>query len=69
MSESELTALLGPLLAEHELELDKLDVVTAGKRRLLKVTVDGDGPAGRGPSSDQIADLTRAVSRRWMSPM
>lgn len=63
MSESELTALLGPLLAERELELDKLDVVTAGKRRLLKVTVDGDGPRGRGPSSDQIADLTRALSR------
>ncbi|NNG18733.1 ribosome maturation factor RimP [Naumannella sp. ID2617S] len=62
MKESQLVALLTPILAQHGLELDALDSVPAGKRRLLRVTVDGDGPAGRGPTLDDISEATRDIS-------
>ena len=42
--------------------LEEIVVVPAGKRRLLRITVDGDGPTGRGPSLDDIAAATRAIS-------
>lgn len=57
-----LSALLTPVLARNGLELDDLTVVAAGKRSLLRVTVDGDGPLGKGPTLDEIAVATRAVS-------
>lgn len=62
MNVTALSALLNPVLAGHGLELDALVVVPAGKRSLLRVTVDGDGPHGRGPTLDEIAVATRAVS-------
>ncbi len=62
MNVAALTALLTPVLAGHGLELDDLTVVPAGKRSLLRVTVDGDGPLGKGPTLDEIAVVTRAVS-------
>ncbi|HOB03943.1 MAG TPA: ribosome maturation factor RimP [Propionibacteriaceae bacterium] len=62
MNVSAVTALLVPVLAEHRLELDDLTVVPAGKRSLLRVTVDGDGPLGKGPTLDEIAVATRAIS-------
>ena len=34
----------------------------AGKRRLLRVVVDGDGPDGRGPVLDEIAEASKALS-------
>ena len=34
----------------------------AGKRRLLRVVVDGDGPDGRGPLLDDIAEASKALS-------
>lgn len=64
MKDSALTELLTPLLAQFGLELEALDVTPAGRRRVLKVTVDGDGPTGRGPSLDDIAEATRAISER-----
>jgi ribosome maturation factor RimP len=57
-----LEPLLTPVLAAHGLELDALEVIPAGKRRVLRVVVDGDGPAGRGPDLDDIAEATKAVS-------
>lgn len=63
MRDSMISALLEPLLASHGLELDALDVVPAGKRRLVKVRVDGDGPNGHGPDLDQISEVTRVVSQ------
>ena len=54
---------LAAVLAGHQLELDDLEVQAAGKRRVVRVTVDGDGPAGGGPDLDQIAAATRAISQ------
>ena len=62
MNDAALRQLLEPLLAERALELDHLQVVPAGKRSVLRITVDGEGPKGRGPLLDEIADATRAIS-------
>jgi ribosome maturation factor RimP len=62
MKDSQLNALLTPILAQFDLELEEIDVLPAGKRRLLRVIVDGDGPAGRGPLLDDIAEATKAIS-------
>jgi ribosome maturation factor RimP len=62
MNVAALRALLEPVLAERGLELDDLVVVGAGSRSVLRITVDGDGPRGRGPLLDEVADATRAVS-------
>lgn len=62
MKDGQLTSLLSPVLAQFALELESLDSVPAGRRRLLRITVDGDGPEGRGPSLDEIAEATRAIS-------
>ena len=62
MNEAALKELLDPLLEGMGLELDSLTVVPAGRRSVLRITVDGEGPRGRGPLLDQIADATRAIS-------
>ena len=62
MRESQIAGLLTPILAQHGLDLDAVEVVPAGKRRLLRIVVDGDGPEGTGPLLDDIADATRALS-------
>ncbi len=54
---------LAAVLADHQLELDDLEIQAAGKRRVVRVIVDGDGPRGSGPDLDQIADATRAISQ------
>ena len=62
MHESQISAVLIPVLASHGLELEAVDVVPAGQRRLLRVVVDGDGPDGTGPLLDDIAAASAAVS-------
>lgn len=62
MQEAQLTELVEPILAEHGLELDGLDVTPVGKRKLLRITVDGDGPAGRGPLLDDISAASARIS-------
>jgi ribosome maturation factor RimP len=62
MNESQIAGLLTPILAQHGLDLDAVEVVPAGKRRLLRIVVDGDGPEGRGPLLDDIAEATKALS-------
>lgn len=62
MNVTALSALLTPVLAGYGLELDDLTVVPAGRRSLLRVTVDGDGTHGRGPTLDEIHVASRAVS-------
>ncbi len=62
MKDSQLNATLTPILEQFGLELEDVTVTPAGKRRLLRVTVDGDGPQGRGPSLDDIAEATKAIS-------
>lgn len=62
MKDSQLSSLLTPILAQFTLELEEIDVLPAGKRRLLRIVVDGDGPTGRGPLLDDIAEATKAIS-------
>ena len=62
MRDSQIVAELEPVLVAYGLELDAVEVIPAGKRRLLRIVVDGDGPDGRGPTLDEIAEATKAVS-------
>lgn len=62
MQERALVEVIEPILADFGLELDALEVTPVGKRRLLRITVDGDGPEGRGPLLDDIAEASQAVS-------
>ncbi len=62
MNHDQIAAVLRPIVARYDLELDALEVIPAGKRRLLRIVVDGDGPAGRGPLLDDIAEASRAMS-------
>ena len=62
MNERTVTPIVKPILESHGLELDSLDVIPAGKRTVLRITVDGDGPKGRGPLLDDIASATRDIS-------
>ncbi|QXT61912.1 ribosome maturation factor RimP [Tessaracoccus palaemonis] len=62
MQESTLTAVIEPILADHGLELDRLEVTPIGKRSVLRITIDGDGPEGRGPLLDDIAQASRLIS-------
>ena len=57
-----LRALLEPVLVDRGLELDDVTVSGAGTRSVLRITVDGDGPKGRGPLLDDVATATRAIS-------
>ncbi|MGO4957520.1 ribosome maturation factor RimP [Luteococcus sp. Sow4_B9] len=62
MNERVVTPIITPVLESHGLELDHLDIIPAGKRKVLRITVDGDGPKGRGPLLDDIAAATRDIS-------
>lgn len=62
MQERVVKPIIMPILEAHGLELDKLDIIPAGKRKVLRITVDGDGPQGRGPLLDDIARATRDIS-------
>jgi len=62
VDERVVTPIILPVLEAHGLELDSLDVIPAGKRKVLRITVDGDGPRGRGPLLDDIAAATRDIS-------
>ena len=62
MQEQQLAMLVEPILAEAGLELDSLEVTPIGKRRLLRITVDGDGPRGRGPVLDDISAASARIS-------
>lgn len=56
-----LRSLLEPVVAAHSLYLEDVAVLAAGRRRLVRVTVDlPDGPGGVG--SDALAEVSHAVS-------
>ncbi|WP_396451631.1 ribosome maturation factor RimP [Actinomadura sp.] len=56
---AELTGLLGPAVGAAGFDLEEVDVRPAGRRRLVKVVVDGDG----GVALDDIARISETVSR------
>lgn len=60
--ESAIRTLIEPILDSYRLELDALQIVSMGKRQVLRVTVDGDGPEGRGPLLDDISAASSAIS-------
>jgi ribosome maturation factor RimP len=62
MKEGQIAGVLTPVLAQFGLELEAVEIIPAGKRRLLRVVVDGDGPEGTGPLLDDIAEASKAAS-------
>ena len=62
MNESQIAGVLTPILAQFGLELEAVEIIAAGKRRLLRVVVDGEGPQGAGPLLDDIAAASKAAS-------
>ena len=62
MKQQAIEAVVGPVVEQCGLEVDRIEIASAGKRSVLRVYLDGDGPEGRGPSLDEIADATRAIS-------
>ena len=63
MDSATIASLISPAVGSCGLEVDRVEVVPAGWRRVVQIFLDGDGPRGRGPSLDEIADATRAISR------
>lgn len=55
---AEVTALLAPVATSSGLDLETVEIVPAGRRRVLRVTVDRDG----GVDLDQVADTSRAFA-------
>lgn len=55
-----LTSIIEPVLNAMDLDLEAIKVTTAGRRRVLRIIVDGDG----GVSLDDIAEVSREVSAR-----
>jgi ribosome maturation factor RimP len=53
-----LEAALGPALGGLGVDLERIEVTPAGRRRVLRVIVDRDG----GVDLDAVADVSRAVS-------
>jgi ribosome maturation factor RimP len=53
-----LAGMIQPVVAAAGLDLESVGVSTAGKRRLLRVVVDGDD----GVSLDETADVSREIS-------
>jgi ribosome maturation factor RimP len=62
MKEPRIADLLTPILSTLALDLEAVDLIPAGKRKLLRIVVDGDGENGRGPNLDDIAEATKAIS-------
>jgi ribosome maturation factor RimP len=62
MDSATITSLVAPSLASCGLEIDRVEVLPAGHRKVVRIFLDGDGPKGRGPSLDEIADATRTIS-------
>lgn len=58
----DLEGLLTPVVTAQNLEIDRIEVMSAGRRKVVRVFLDGDGPKGSGPSLDEIAEATRAIS-------
>ncbi len=54
-----LVKLLEPVVAAEGLDLEDVTITPAGRRRLVRVVVDGDG----GVSLDHVAEVSQAVSK------
>ncbi len=54
---SAITALVEPVVSSLDLDLEGVRISNVGRRKLLKIIVDGDN----GLNLDQVADVSRAV--------
>ena len=63
MKDTAIAAVVEPVVVRCGLEVDRIEIAAAGKRSILRIFLDGDGPDGRGPSLDEIAEATREVSK------
>lgn len=55
-----LRGLLEPLVSAADLDLEEIEVSRAGRRRMLRITVDSD----QGVELDACAELSRAISEK-----
>ncbi|TQK51506.1 ribosome maturation factor RimP [Streptomyces sp. SLBN-118] len=55
-----LRGLLEPLVSAADLDLEEIEVSRAGKRRMLRITVDSD----EGATLDACAELSRVISQK-----
>lgn len=62
MKAHDVESLVSPIAEACGLELDRLDIQKAGRRTLVRIYLDGDGSSGLGPSLDEIAVATKAIS-------
>lgn len=62
MNGEDIASVVEPILEQFALDLDAVEIKPAGRRSVVRVVVDGDGPDGTGPSLDDIAEATKAVS-------
>ena len=65
MNTTDIESLVAPVASAHSLEVDRIEVLAAGGRSVVRIFLDGDGPIGRGPSLDEIASTTRAISEAF----
>ncbi|MCL1838870.1 MAG: ribosome maturation factor RimP [Propionibacteriaceae bacterium] len=63
MQVPEILTVIAPVVQTCGLEVDRIDIRPAGRRKLVQIFLDGDGAQGRGPSLDEISDATRAISK------
>lgn len=62
MLEPQIVNVLTPVVERLDLEVEAVELIPAGKRRLLRIVLDGDGANGHGPTLDDIAEATKAIS-------
>lgn len=62
MDATRIEKVVTPALEAYALELDALEIVNAGKRSVVRIIVDGDGPKGRGPLLDEISGASLGIS-------
>lgn len=63
MNQEAVQALVEQVIGQTQLEVDRIEFGSAGRRTQLRIFLDGDGPLGQGPSLDEIAGATRALSK------
>jgi ribosome maturation factor RimP len=62
MNSTQLLGFLAPVAARCDLEVEVVEIIPAGRRRIVRIVLDGEGAEGLGPSLDEIAVATKAIS-------